>query len=302
MKIFATLILLAILLNCWPVIATPQPVNETKTPCPQYIWVDCSEEKRQTNGAVGQYYYIRHAGDAPRDCVNISDYTALYRFYERSAPKKYRYRYDRLAPANGCYEAPVQCRNGELYFEISSPNNVMVEVFVIGTCGRRHFLAQVLHPLFGKASTENAPLERPLADLPEDLPRMRLGQSPFVTYMQTGQTYHFDYDPKGAGAGRVTVLEQQEPLATFVMSETGTFAYTPPHDPKLDRAGPRQYKQTVVLVEETAAGREYATTQTLLLHRSYVAHRRLTPGLLLFGTILATLSIIVVFKGKNRWL
>ena len=302
MKIFGVLIMVAILLQCRPDMATPKSVHGTDTDCPQYIWIDCREQTRQTNGSVSQYYYIRHAGGAPTDCAHRPVYKALYRFRERSAPKKYRYRYDRLLPETGYYRAPVTCGNGALYFEIASENNVVAEVFVTGTCGRRQFLAQVLHPLFGKALTGQSSLQRPLADLPENLPRIDLGPSPFVTYMQTGQTYHFDYHHKGSEAGRVSILDKQQPIAAPAMSEIGAFTYTPPHDPKLDQAGPHRYKQTVALVEENTEEWVYATTHTLLLHRSYVANRRLTPGLILFGAILSALSIIVLFRGKNRWL
>jgi hypothetical protein len=55
-------------------------------------------------------------------------------------------------------------------------------------------------------------------------------------------------------------------------------------------------------VEENAAKRDYATTQTLLLHRSYMSRNRLTPGLMLFGAVVLVVAVMVVFNRKHRWI
>ena len=170
---------------------------------------------------------------------------------------------------------------------------------MVASCGRKQFLAHVIHPIFGKAPCEK-PVQQGTAQLPRDLPQLSLGSKSRVTYMQTGRPYRFKYISKGTAGQTVSIFENQRQIASLPVSDDGGFAYTPPHDPKLDRSGPHDYKQTVVLVEETAA--DYAATQTLLLHRSYLAHNRLKPGLILFSATILVFSLTAVFKRKYRWI
>ena len=220
--------------------------------------------------------------------------------YTIEAQKK-PYGFDLFTPIDGYYSTPIICDKDGLYFTVKAEGNNIVEVYVVASCGRKQFSAYVMHPIFGKAPHEKQDRQG-MAQLPQDLPRLRLGQKVRATYMQTGQTYHFEYTPKGPTAGTVSILEDQQHMASLPVSDVGKFAYTPPHDPKLDRSGPYDYKQTVVLVEETAAKRDYATTQTLLLHRSYIARSRLKPGLMLFSAVFLAVSLVVVFNRKYRWI
>ncbi len=287
----------------WPAMATSGSDPEVGGLCPQYVWIDCAQQSRHKNGALTQYYHIRHNADIRPNCLDAEDYKVLYRFRIRSKPKRHPYGFDLVTPKDGYYSTPIICDKDGLYFTIKSEGNNIVEVFVVVSCGRKQFLAHVIHPIFGKAPHEK-PVQKGVAQLPQGLPRLRLGPKFSVRsmYMQTGRTYRFEYMSKDSTAKSVSIIENQQHMASLTVSDDGTFAYTPPHDPKLDRSGPYDYKQTVVLVEETGAKREYAATQTLLLHRSYTARNRLKPGLMLFGAVFLAVSLIVVFNRKYRWI
>lgn len=291
-----------VLILCWPAMAASGSHPEAGSRCPHYLWIDCAQQSRHKNGAITQYYHIRHDADIRPEGLDARDVQVLYRFRIRSKPKKKPYGFDLMTPIAGYYSTPVIGDKDGLHFTIKSEGNNIVEVFVVASCGRKQFLAHVLHPIFGKA-----PHEKPAQQgvkLPPDLPRLRLGPkfSVRAMYMQTGRTFGFTYTPKGSAAPSVSILEDQQHVASLPVSDDGTFAYTPPHDPELDRSGPYDYKQTVVLVEETVATRDYAVTQTLLLHRSYMARNRLTPGLILFGAVFLVVVLMVVFNRKHRWI
>ncbi len=267
------------------------------TQCPTHIWIDCGEQTREKNGAVTQRYYIRNSDDICRNCTQPPDYKAFYRL-KSSTPKK-PYRFDRSFPEADYSCALIRCDNGELYMDITSETNSHVQLYVYGTCGRKKLSAQITHPLFGKAPSEKKRTQEPVARLPEGFPTLNLHAAPRNFYMQTGQTYQFTYAGKGTTVSTMSILENHKQLAKVAVSPGGIFAYTPPHDPQLDRNGPNEVKETVALVEETTPQWDFATTHTLLLHRSYLAHLRLLPGLALFGVTILLFAAIVGYKRKN---
>ena len=270
------------------------------TECPTYVWIDYAEQVREKNGSLTQRYYIRNSGDIWPDCAHCPDFQAFYRLNGRPSPKKHPYRFDRFSPKAGYYRTSITCDNGELYLDINFRTNARIELYIAGTCGRKKFLAQIAHPLFGKAPSGETRTQWPVAGLPADLPRLCLQPSRHNFYMQTGQTYQFSYTGKGTAVKSMSILENHKRLADVAMSPSGVFAYTPPHDPQLDRVGPYDVKETVALVEEATSDWDYATTHTLLLHRSFFAHLRLLPGLVLFGVTIMVFAVIVGYKRKNR--
>ncbi len=272
------------------------------TECPTHIWIESGKQTREKNGAITQHYYIRNnirnSGDAYRDCSRNNAYQAFYRF--QSSSKKHPYRFDRSFPKADYYRAHITCDQGKRYMDITSESNARIELHVYGTCGRIKLSAQIVHPLFGKARSGEGGTQGPIGQLPEDFPRLSLHASPRNFYMQTGQTYQFDYAGKGPTINTLSILENHEHLADVTRSPSGLFAYTPPHDPKLDRTGPYDVKQTVTLVQESTPEWDYATSQTLLLHRAYRTHLRLLPGLVLFGATLAVFAGIVGYARNKR--
>ncbi len=274
---------------------------ETSNLCPQYIWINCAHQCRHKNGALTQYYYIRYSRDMDPGGLVPGDCTAIYRFRIRSRPKTRPYGFDLFSPREGYFTAPVVRDQDGLGFTITSQGNNIAEVYVTASCGPKQLLAHVVHPIFGKAPHE-AQVQQGSAQLPWNLPQLRLTSKSRVTYMMTGLPYTFMYAPKGKMIGSVSIIEEQGQVARLSVSSADTFSYTAPHDPKLDNSGPYDCKQTVVLVEESFADQEYATTRTLLLHRAYLAHNRLKPGLILFCATVLVFSILTIFNRKHRWI
>lgn len=124
------------------------------TGCPAYIWIDCGKQVREKDGSLTQRYHVRDNGDVWPDCSHIPGFQAFYRLLDRSSPKKYPYRFDRSFPDADYYRAPITCEGGELYLDINSRTNVRIELYIYGTCGRKKLLAQIAHPLFGKAPSD----------------------------------------------------------------------------------------------------------------------------------------------------
>ncbi|QTA90826.1 BadF/BadG/BcrA/BcrD ATPase family protein [Desulfonema magnum] len=71
------------------------------------------------------------------------------------------------------------------------------------------------------------------------------------------------------------------------------------HDPGLDKSGPQARKESLILIEETADGTDYATTFTLLLHRSLTGHLKLVPGLMLLGITAIITALFVIYKRRS---
>lgn len=271
------------------------------TECPAYIWIDCGEQIREKNGSLTQRYHIRSSGDTLPDCTHGSDFQAFYRFFRRSSSSKKPYRFDRAFPKAGYFQAVITRDNGELCLDINSRTDTRIELYAFGTCGGKKLLAHISHYLFGKASHSDETRTRgPVMQLPADLPRLCLHPSCRNYYMQTGQTYRFNYSGKDATAKTMSILENHKHLADVARSPSGIFEYTPPHDPQLDRAGPHAFKETVALVETTTSEWDYATTYTLLLNRSYLGHLRPLPGLILFGVTILTFVVGVGCKMRLR--
>ena len=119
-------------------------------------------------------------------------------------------------------------------------------------------------------------------------------------WMQTGATYAFAYNGPNPTAATVRVLENRRQIDSLVPAVSGDFVYTPPHDPRLDRAGPDAGKPTVLLVHAAEGERQCRSAYTLLLHRTRHGHLRLWPGLALFGITTAAIGLIVSHQRRHR--
>lgn len=255
--------------------------------CPAYIWITCGEQIRQKDGSLTQRYYVGHNEEIRLDGNRGLDLEAFCLFDNRSPEDK------------GYSKLPIACDSGKRYLDINCRANAHLELFVVGTCGGKRFMAQTAHSLFGKAFPATQKEAASMAELPDDLPRLRLRPSRRNYYMQTGIPYQFSYTGKGGAPKIADIIENQKRLLSIPLAPGDVLTYTPPQDPELDRTGPYDFKETVLLVNETAAGIDYATTFTLLLHRSYTAHLQLLPGVTLFG-LTAALTLFVVLMHKRR--
>nr|NJM04410.1 hypothetical protein [Desulfobacula sp.] len=269
------------------------------TGCPDYIWIGCGEQTRVKNGAVTQRYYVRTDPDTCLNCTHGIDYQAFYQF--QTSSKKQPYRFAPSLSKEDYYRVPIQCGRDGLYFDITAETNTRIELYVFGTQGSKRLSAKIVHALFGKAPSRESRDRGEVSRLPEDFPDLRLRPSPGIYYMQTGQAYGLDYTGAGAQAGTLSVLENGQHIEDLSVSPDGGFSYTPPHDPKLDRAGSYEFKETVALVKEITPEGDYITSHTLLLHRSYLGRLRLQPGLALFGaTILVFAGITGYYRNKRN--
>ena len=275
---------------CLLVIIVPREGFASGAECPQSLWLSLGERTRLSDGSLSQRYHLRRSGTGwPEDTLTPQ----LQAFYRLSG---------RNSSGQGLFPAPVTCREGDCSLDIRSTTFARFEVYVVGTCGQRRFMAQTVQTLFGKSSIAQPSVSESFNDPLMDLPQLSLTPSPSDYYMQTGRNYQFNYSGLGGGGVTVAVIEEhQRPVMALTMHSTGDFTYTPPHDARLDRLGQQAFKETVLLIEEFADNRQYATTFTLALHRSRLAHMSLLPGIGLFSlTAIVVLALVLALK-KRPW-
>ena len=257
--------------------------------CPDHVWITCGAQNRMTDGSITQDYRLSSGDDLPM-CPPEIRWEAYYRLMDGDGLEE------------GYSRVPLTCSDGVLHLEINCRTNARLELAVVGHCGDNHYTAQLQHALFGKASPgTNEPSER-TGGLPAGLRRWDLKPSRRNTYMQTGETYHFTYHGKVEAVQAVNVLEKGRMLPQdFGLTPDGILAYTPVHDAHLDGASPYEFKETVLSAREVMEGREYVTTFTLLLHRSYSAHLKRLPGFALFSAMaMLAAGFTVIFK-RRPW-
>ncbi len=288
------------LLSAWCLLAAVCPFENHPVSaadgCPAYLWIACGDQTREKDGSVTQRYQILTNGGSWPDCRSDAGLHAVY-----TAAGRY-------SPAKGYHgmpvyrRVPVVCTGDEAYLDINARANTLIDLYVYGVCGGKRFMAQTNHPLYGRASSEIRPLEQPAATLPGDIPRLLLEPSRRRYHMQTGQTYRFTYTGGGRAVQSATIIEDQKPVEQIAVTPAGALEYTPAHDPDLDRSGAYDTKEAVVLVEEAGdGGGRFATTFTLLLHRSIYAHSRLSPGLALFAATAAAVLVLVLANKRRPW-
>jgi hypothetical protein len=271
--------------------AAPPSAAGADNQCPAYLWISYGSKIRQKDGSITQRYHIRTSSPSGLAGDFCLDLKAYYRLGSRSAQ------------ARGYGLAPITCSKGDGTigsFEINSKTNAHIAVFVVGTCGTMRWMAQASHPLFGHASPD-AQSSPALVDLPTDFARLHLIHARHNFYMQTGSTYHFSYRGKNGITTAPAVYETRERVAELALRPDHGLAYTPPHDTRLDRSGHYATKEAVVWVTETAAGKCYATTYTLLLHRSINAHLKRLPGIVFFAAAAVATGILVNLRKRRVW-
>lgn len=267
---------------------------DTHVEVPAHLWIAYGPQTRTPDGAVTQRLYIRRGG-RPDDTVRVQagdlpDLLAFYRFGNRRG----------LEPV--FHSAPILRQDGDLYLDISCPAMARVEVIVTQTPSDRRgaiqLTAQTAFFLFGKAAAYRYPAAADPHPLPQ--PPLHLRPAPGQYWMQTGATYAFTYRGPNPAAAAVSVLENHRKILTLAPDVKGAFAYTPSHDPRLDRAGPDAGKQTVLVVHSAAGESKVRSTYTLLLHRSRHGHLRRWPGLALFGFTAAAIGLVVRYQRRRR--
>ncbi len=257
--------------------------------CAAYLYIAYGDQTRLKDGSITQRYHIRGDNDSWLNGGASQNVKAYYRLRSQSGQGQSGYR-----------QAPITYCRDDVTFEVNSRANALIDVYVAGTCGSRRWTAQTGHPLFGKASP--AAGESPAgAGLPSGFGRLSLRPARHNQYMQTGKTYRFDYHGRDGTLETAAVFEDRKRIADLVIMPGNVLAYTPPHDSRLDRGGHFATKETVVRIDETACGRQYATTYTLVLHRSIGAHSRLLPGILLFGAAGVVVGILVNRYKRRSW-
>ncbi len=280
--------------------------------CPPFIRISYGDLITERDGSLTLRLFIRtpHASSVlPDGGTNLK----LNAFYETEClssegPRHY-------------YRTSVKCNNGVPYVDINSGVSSRIELTVSGTCGNRQYRAQTVFCLFGISGMETANSMSPLGHLEVEKPFIHLIPDPSHRWMQTGETYRFAYKKGGNGSRVADVFENERHLETLDVDPAGRFIYKPPHDRNLDRAGRSAHKEVVLLIKEQAftgtavtvrnhdgagyiresTGKdEYASTFTLLLHRSYYGHRKLLPGIALF-LLTATVTALAVIQKRRAF-
>lgn len=262
----------------------------TDNHCAAYLWIAFGRQVRQPDGSLTQRYHIRSNRTLWPNGDDCGDLQAFYRLNSRS-----------VQTPRGYCSAPVICNQGDAYLDITSKTNARIDLYMVGTCGRRQWTAHTTHPLFGKASPDTREPSVRTADLPDGVARLRLRPSRHTPYMQTGTPYYFDCTGNDGTMKSAVIIENQKRIAELDILPGNVVAYTPPHDPNLDRAGHYATKEILVLVEATGKDRTHTDTFTLQLHRTVRGHHRLLPGIILFSAAGSVVLALVITRKRRPW-
>ena len=240
--------------------------------CPGYIWIAYGPRIKEKDGSLTQRFYIQ----APDGCLNEPrakkmNLTAFY-LSRRARP---------MGPRLGRPLA-IKYNRGAPYLDINTGRFTRIELHVAATCGKQRYRAATVIFMFGKSGKETTNSLPPSPGLRPPQPYIHLRPDRGHYWMQTGQTFRFVYQGGGQNPGAARVMENQRTMGSVALDPQGAFSYIPPHDPRLDRAEPGAFKQTVLLLTEPTPQGMVASTFTLLLHRSRHGHDHLPAGLALF--------------------
>ena len=162
------------------------------------------------------------------------------------------------------------------------------------------YKAQTLCFLFGNSGRATTDSAQEIRQVAERKPYFHLAPKDSHYWMQTGETYRFDYEAAGTSDRVLRIFENQRHVETLEPDATGGFAYKPSHDPDLDTSGYQAYKEVVLLIEESTGQSEYASTFTMVLHRSRYGNQKLLPGIALFF-LTGTLVALAVIHTRRRF-
>ncbi len=243
--------------------------------CPAYLWIAYGPQIKEKDGSLTQRFYIQ----APNGRLNETSakemkLTAFY--LSRRARAK--------GPSLGRPLA-VQYQHGAPYLDINIGRFSRIELHVSAACGRQRYRATTVIFLFGKSGKKTINPLPPSPGLRPPQPYIHLRPERGHYWMQTGQNFRFVYQGGGKDPGMARVMEDRRTVGSIALDPQGAFSYTPPHDPKLDRAEPSAFKQTVLLLSEATPQGTVVSTFTLLLHRSRYGRHQMLPGLALFALV-----------------
>ena len=268
----------------WPLLAIAAVDQEN---CPAYIYISPGEQFREKTGAVTQRYYVRCHRDACFTGDNSMDLQAFCRLTSIAS-----------RPTGYC-RVPLQYGKNTAFVDIQAFTNTHVDLCIYGKCHGQFYAARTSQPLYGSAQTAPRAEDEVFEEVPLDLPRLELKHTRHTYFLQTGQTYHFEYINKNGLAKTAAIIKKGAWIQTLALTPEHNLAYTPPHDPELDNSGSYATSETVILVDEPDADTPCTVTFTLLLHRSLFAHFRLRPGVILFFAAAGVTLVPVIIKWRT---
>ncbi len=97
----------------------------------------------------------------------------------------------------------------------------------------------------------------------------------------------------------ISLFDENLPSVEIMTDEKGECAYIPPEDKRLNQKGEREFKQTVIVTEETQGGIRYISSYTLLLHRSRFKNHRFFMGAAIFLGTMVVVFLFVIARRKR---
>ncbi|MDR1546089.1 MAG: hypothetical protein LBU12_05135 [Deltaproteobacteria bacterium] len=129
---------------------------------------------------------------------------------------------------------------------------------------------------------------------PAAWPFLRFSTDGELYWPQAGHEFRLQAAPPQPGLAEVWEEVGAAPVALVEPDGQGVFAYVPPRDPELDRAGAVAAKMLVFVVK-LADGAEFV--YSLKIHRSRAAALNFAAGLGLFGGVLV-LGLVALGRGR----
>lgn len=167
---------------------------------------------------------------------------------------------------------------------------VTADVFARAEIGGRTHFAQTVLRLFSRSEAAGQALEG-LEDVP-DVPEFRMSSSGEFYWPQTGHEFTFALEGLDAARNELEIWSGQGARLATLTASTGTFKYTPAHDPSLDRAGYAAGKPLIFMARDNNGG---SAAFTLVVHRSRTAGLDKDAGLAVFAAAL-------LLSGLTTWL
>ncbi len=196
-----------------------------------------------------------------------------------------------------------QARVREACFTICVDRPSRIRVFAIARTPRKTLLAQTDTVLFGRSKKppERLPADQTTKDILSIHPHIDLISPDNAYWNQTGQNFRFKIEtPFELNPPHLSVLEngRTHRLLSNLESE---FAYVPPHDRGLRKAGPHACRNDILFARLSDGASEYNLTYSLMLHRSRYAFDNHAAGMAVFAFSILFFAGLVLMKRRTPW-
>lgn len=260
-----------------------------------YLWIEFGKCIREKNGSLTlplKLNYGRFPG-AKKGLEELNDVSVFYSLAETDDEGKPVF-----------YAARIQKDKQHYFVNINSCEQNRFVVFAQAKKKRNksteQYFAKTSFFLFGHAISKKKNTRTILSREINWQLEIRIIPE-FQCWLQTGDSVKIiPVFKKGFLAQKeIALFDENLPMVEIMTDEKGECAYVPTEDKRLNQKGGREFKQVVMVAEETRGGIKHISSYTLLLHRSRFKNYRFFMGAVIFLGTMAAVSLFVIGRRKR---